>query len=75
MKPTRTRPLIDRRSHRPPADLLDNAGKLWLGTSRIIDRPARRKANRRSWARFKAEARREYVALCRLEKALDEVTA
>ena len=46
---------VVRRDHLPPATF---AGGVWHGTSRIIDAPARRRANRRTWAKLRAEARR-----------------
>jgi hypothetical protein len=59
--PTSTR-RYDPASHCPPQSMNDNAGGPWLGTSRVIDRPARRKAQRRSWRRLKAEARRDFLS-------------
>lgn len=51
--------------HRPPSG--KHAGgrersAVWHGTSRIVDRPARRKAQRRSWLKGLDVARREIVA-------------
>lgn len=59
MKPTRTRKYIDPRSHMPPQSMLDDTGGNWLGTSRVVHRPARRKANRLSWRKLLVAGRRE----------------
>ncbi len=70
--PTRTRRYIDPRSHMPPQSMLDNTGANWLGTSRVVDRPARRKRNRASWRRLLAEGRRETMAAKRAAEAVIE---
>lgn len=59
--PTAVRRWIDAASHCPPLSVTDDVGGDWLGTSRVIDRPARRKANRRSWRRLQLEARRDFL--------------
>lgn len=69
--PTRLRKWIDARSHMPPASMLDDTGRAWAGTSRVLDRPARRKAQRRTWQDAKAQARRDYLA----STCPDEVTS
>lgn len=62
--PTTARTIVDD-GHFPPASGLDHAGRPWRGASRIIDRPARRRAQRLSWRKLKAEARRAYLAALR----------
>lgn len=37
-------------------------GVAWLGTSRIVDRPARRRSQRATFAALRDTARREYLA-------------
>lgn len=60
--PTVERTKSDPLGHRPPFTFLNNGGTLWRGTSRVLDKPARRKANRRTWKRMKADSRRFFVA-------------
>jgi hypothetical protein len=51
--------------HRPPSGKHARGREHatpWKGTSRIVDRAERRRANRRSWGKVLAEARRETVA-------------
>lgn len=67
---TRLRRYADR-GHQPPATRVDHTGAPWLGAARVLDRPARRRANRRTWRWMQAEARREFVA----SKGASEVTA
>lgn len=43
--------------HLPPASGVDRTGAPWLGTSRIVNRAKRRKANRLSWATALRRAR------------------
>lgn len=57
-----TRTKVDPLGHRAPKSGLNDAGTVWRGTSRIIDKPARRRAQRRSRLAFKADARRAFVA-------------
>lgn len=62
MKPTiqRTYAFLD---HQPPAKgRIDADGKLWHGHSRCTDKPARQRANARSWAALKADRRRAHLA-------------
>lgn len=56
--PTRLRLFHDTRGHAAPTSGVDRTGAPWQGASRIIDRPARRKANRASWRKAIAKAAR-----------------
>lgn len=58
--PTPLRSKVDS-GHRPPLGWRDHTGQMWLGTSRVLDKPARKRAMRRTWKAMKAQARREYV--------------
>ena len=60
--PTTSRTKLDVASHLPPRTMTDNCGLPWRGTSRTIDKAGRRRKNRRTWRRFKAESRRAFVA-------------
>lgn len=56
--------------HQPPSGKhalgrLD--GVRWCGTSRIVDRPARRRAQRASWRTEQVTARREHLEAKRAE--------
>lgn len=61
--PTSRRSYVDARSHMPPMSAEDNVGNVWRGASRVIDKPARRRANARSWRRMQVEARRDFLNL------------
>lgn len=53
--------------HLPPKEGMHDAdGRLWAGTSKIRDRAARRKANKRSWEKLVRERRRQTVAMKRM---------
>jgi hypothetical protein len=60
--PPTTRRTAGDGGHAPPQGGLDHTGARWRGASRVIDRPARRRANRRSWKQIQAEARATALA-------------
>lgn len=59
--PTNRRTWVDARSHMPPQSAEDNVGNLWRGTSRVIDKAARRRRSAASWRRLQAQARRDFL--------------
>lgn len=40
----------------------EHGGLKWVGTSRVVNRAAKRRASRNSWAKIIRAARREYLA-------------
>jgi hypothetical protein len=56
--PTTLRNFTDMVGHAPPTDRVDDDGNVWKGASRILDRSAKRRANRKSWIKIQADARR-----------------
>lgn len=45
----------------PQRGMWDADGRVWHGHSRVTNKPARRRANRASWAKILRIARREYM--------------
>lgn len=60
----------DNIGHAPPRTFLNDVGTLWRGRSRVADKAARRRRNRLTWKRMKAESRRDYVWAMRREQEL-----
>lgn len=73
LAPTVLRRVVDD-GHFPPQTFRDCTGAPWRGTSRIVDPAGRRHANRRSWLKLKAEARRAFVEAQRLDAIRPELT-
>lgn len=59
--PTELRRYVDGRSHMPPASMADDTGGMWRGASRVLDRAARRRSERRSWRELQAQGRRDFL--------------
>jgi hypothetical protein len=46
--------------------MFDRDGRMWKGTSRVVDRPAKRRANAASWKNLVDGRRRQHVLMSRM---------